>query len=73
MPSTAARKPLEAVMDQNEGANRDNHKAVSTWEKTEFLRDYASYHGLTGHVATETTGSDSAHGTVVMGGFVLNV
>lgn len=60
MPHTAVRKPLEAVITQNEGANRDNHKAVSTRGRTEFLRGYGSYRGLTRHMATCSVGSDSA-------------
>ena len=54
MSHTAVRKPLEAVIDQNEGAKRENHKAVSTQERTEFLRGYGSYRGLTHHIATSS-------------------
>lgn len=71
MSHTAVRKPLEAVIDQNEGAKRENHKAVSTRERTEFLRGYGSYRGLTHHIPTSSAGSDSTHSTIVKGGFVL--
>lgn len=71
MSHTAVRKPLEAVIDQNEGAKQENHKAVSTWERTEFLRGYGSYCGLTHHIATCSAGTHRAHSTIVKGGFIL--
>lgn len=70
MPHILVRKLLEAVINQTEGANRDN-KAVSTRERTEFLRGHGSYRGLTRHIATISAGNDSAHNTIVKGGFVL--